>query len=144
MTADDDELRVLVWTPRGRDASLAARLLERNGLAAVTCSSACDVAAAVASAGCVVLTEEALLPEPRQTLVEAFATQPAWSDFPVVMFAPRGSGGGSGGVADAISAARVFGNVTVLERPVQSRTLISAVVAALRGRRRQYEARAAI
>ncbi|MDQ3364889.1 MAG: hybrid sensor histidine kinase/response regulator [Myxococcota bacterium] len=140
MSSTDDELRVLVWTPRGRDSSLAAHLLERNGLAAVACSNACDVAAAVASAGCVVLTEEALLPEPRQTLVEAFAKQPAWSDFPVVMFAPRGSGG----VSDAISAARVFGNVTVLERPVQSRTLISAVVAALRGRRRQYEARAAI
>jgi signal transduction histidine kinase/CheY-like chemotaxis protein len=37
-----------------------------------------------------------------------------------------------------------LGNVTVLERPIAPPTLITAVHAALRARRRQYEARAAI
>jgi len=35
-----------------------------------------------------------------------------------------------------------LGNVVVLERPIHGETLASAVASALRGRRRQYEARA--
>ncbi len=140
MTADVDELTVLVWAPRGRDALLAAQLLERNGFAAVACEQAEDIARLATQAGCAVLTEDALRAGSVEMLTEAFARQPAWSDFPVILFAPRASGG----PADAIQVASVLGNVTVLERPVQSRTLVSAVVAALRGRRRQYEARAAI
>jgi signal transduction histidine kinase len=135
-----EELRVLVWAPRGRDASLAAQLLSRSGLVAVPCGSVAEVAAAVTSAGCAVLTEEVLLPRPRAELGAALAAQPPWSDFPIVLFAPRGADR----VSDAVAAGRALGNVTVLERPVQSRTLVSAVAAALRGRRRQYEAREAI
>ena len=135
-----DELTVLVWAPRGRDALLAAHLLKRNGLAAIACETAEDVARLAPTAGCAVLTEEALHPATRDVLAEALAQQPAWSDFPIILFAPRGAGTATG----AIRVAGVLGNVTVLERPVQSRTLVSAVTAALRGRRRQYEARAAI
>ena len=135
-----DELTVLVWAPRGRDAELAAQLLVRNGLVAVACQRLDDVGQLVGRAGCAVLTEEALQPAQRSALTTALAQQPPWSDFPVILFAPRGAGGVSG----ALRVAGVLGNVTVLERPVQSRTLVSAVTSALRGRRRQYEARAAI
>ncbi|MDQ3335832.1 MAG: hybrid sensor histidine kinase/response regulator [Myxococcota bacterium] len=135
-----DELTVLVWAPRGRDANLAAQLLERNGLVAKACETVEDIGRFAVQAGCAVLTEEALHASHRDALQKAFASQPAWSDFPVILFAPRGAGN----VSDVIRIAGVLGNVTVLERPVQSRTLVSAVVSALRGRRRQYEGRAAI
>jgi signal transduction histidine kinase len=134
-----DELSVLVWAPRGRDAALAAQLLQRGGHTAVAVDDPEQIAELVSRAGCAVITEEALQPEFRALLVEALAAQPAWSDFPMILFAPRGSGS-----VEALRAANVFGNVTVLERPVQTRTLLSAVSAALRGRRRQYEARGAI
>ncbi|HLL23460.1 MAG TPA: hybrid sensor histidine kinase/response regulator [Kofleriaceae bacterium] len=140
MTVAIDELTVLVWAPRGRDARLAAELLERNGLAARACGTAQEVADLAPRAGCAVLTEEALHTTPRMLLAAAISAQPAWSDFPVILFAPRGTGG----VGEAIQLASVLGNVTILERPVQTRTLVSAAVSALRARRRQYEARAAI
>jgi signal transduction histidine kinase len=134
-----DELSVLVWAPRGRDATLAAQLLQRGGHTAIAVDDPEQIAELVSRAGCAVVTEEALQPAFRNLLSEALAAQPAWSDFPMILFAPRGSGS-----VEALRAASVLGNVTVLERPVQTRTLLSAVSAALRGRRRQYEARGAI
>lgn len=135
-----DELSVLVWAPRGRDTALAAQLLQLNGHTAIAVEDPEQIAELVGRAGCAIVTEEALQPEMRDILVEALRDQPAWSDFPLILFAPRGTGN----FVEALRAASVLGNVTVLERPVQTRTLLSAVSAALRGRRRQYEARTAI
>ena len=132
--------RVLVWAPRGRDAALAVRLLEQNGMTGLACASVDELVAHLGSSGCAVITEEGLAPGAQAKLAMALAQQAPWSDFPFVLFAPKGIDRTS----DAFAAALALGNVTVLERPVQSRTLVSAVVAALRGRRRQYETREAI
>ena len=140
MTGQCDERTVLIWAPRGRNAELADVLLGKSGFSTRKCRTIEEVAANIGAAGCAVLTEEALYPGTREVLAVALAAQPPWSDFPVVLFARRSAKG----ISDALEAARVLGNVTLLERPVQSRTLVSAVVAALRSRGRQYEARAAI
>ena len=134
-----EEERVLVWAPRGRDAALAVDMLEHHGLLAQECRTVDEVIAGVSWAGCAIMVVEHIDPVVRVRLLEALANQPLWSDFPIVLFAPGGDRG-----ADAIEASKMLGNVTLLERPVHVRTLISAVVAALRGRRRQYEARQAI
>ena len=66
--------------------------------------------------------------------------QPEWSDFPFILLTRRG-----GGIERNPAAARLLGtlgNVTFLERPFHPTTLISLAQSALRGRRRQYEARA--
>ncbi|MFL6694779.1 MAG: sensor histidine kinase, partial [Ramlibacter sp.] len=63
--------------------------------------------------------------------------QPAWSDLPVLVMAKRG--------ADSLEAQRAvehLGNVTMLERPVRTLSLVSAARSALRARDRQYEMRA--
>jgi signal transduction histidine kinase/ActR/RegA family two-component response regulator len=130
---------VLVWAPRGRDGALASQLLNCAGLVAEECRSIDEVIAQMASIGCVVFTSEALAGS-RDQLAAALASQPPWSDFPIVLFAPRGADRAD----EALEAVRLLGNVTILDRPVHSGTLVSAVVAALRGRRRQYEAREAI
>ena len=140
MTAPDDSSLVLVWTPRGRDGKLATELLARTGLHAVECATVEDVVAGIASAGCAVIAAEALTEAARAALVTALAAQPPWSDFPIVLFAPRGTDR----TDDVLAAMKILGNVTILERPVHSGTLVSAVVSALRGRARQYEAREAI
>ncbi len=119
---------------------LAAELLARSGFAAQAMTTVDALVDAIDDCACVVVTEEALQQPARATIERALATQPAWSDLPVIVFAPRGHDR----IADAFGAAKAFGNVTVLERPVQSRTLVSAVVAAVRARRRQYEARTEI
>ena len=69
-------------------------------------------------------------------------SQPPWSDFPFVLLTERG-----GGLERNPAAARhmgALGNVVFLERPFHPTTLISVVRTALRGRRRQYEARAGL
>jgi signal transduction histidine kinase/ActR/RegA family two-component response regulator len=140
MTENVDVERVLVWAPRGRDAVLAARLLERNGFSAQVCLRVDDLIDGLADAGCALLTQEALTPAVRERFASALSAQPPWSDFPFIVFAPR--------AGDTITGTtggwRALGNVTVLERPTQSRTLLSAVTAALRARRRQYEGKDAI
>ena len=132
--------RVLLLAPVGRDASLLCELLDRAGLACVACGDMDELARhLVDGAGAAVLSEEALAPAAVSALVAALSSQPAWSDLPVVLLAgeephpPRS--------AQAIAALRSAGTLTVLERPVRGLTLVTAVQAALRARRRQYEIR---
>jgi hypothetical protein len=58
---------------------------------------------------------------------------------PIVLLALRGGGIERNPSAQRLAAA--LGNVTFLERPFHPTTLVSVVETALRGRRRQYEAR---
>jgi signal transduction histidine kinase/CheY-like chemotaxis protein len=137
--ADRVREQVLVLAPHGRDAVLAVQLLQRHGLLAVACTSIADVVAGLSNAGSALLTQEALSRDGLARLTATLSAQPAWSDFPFILLASKGEPG-----HDVSRAWRMLGNVTVLERPTQSRTLLSAVGAALRARRRQYEVREAI
>jgi PAS domain S-box-containing protein len=68
------------------------------------------------------------------------ADQEEWSDIPFVLLTSRG-----GGLERNPAAGRyldLLGNVTFLERPFHPTTLMSLAKSALRGRKRQYEARA--
>ena len=65
--------------------------------------------------------------------------QPPWSDFPLLILTSQQ-------VSRRLHAYRlelmqVFGNVSLLERPLSAVSMISAVKAGLRARRRQYEVR---
>jgi signal transduction histidine kinase/ActR/RegA family two-component response regulator len=91
-------------------------------------------------AGFAIVTEEALAGAYLKPLSAWLVNQPEWSDMPFVLLTQRG-----GGLERNPSAQRyleVLGNVTFLERPFHPTTLISFAQSALRGRRRQYEARA--
>jgi signal transduction histidine kinase/ActR/RegA family two-component response regulator len=138
MTSPDVSERILVLAPRGRDAELAQQLLESRALHAEVCAGGAALLAALASgAGCAVVTEEALLEGLDRELARVFREQPPWSDFPLILL----SGGYSSHLHRILPE---LGNVTLLERPIAPQTLITAVHAALRARRRQYQARAAI
>ncbi len=134
------ENRVLVLAPIGRDADVAAKILGRAAIDTLTCGGIDDLCARlVQGAGAVLLTEEALAPRGTERLREALATQPAWSDVPVVVL----TSGGLTTPASLRAVARLGerANVILLERPVRSVTLVSALRTALRARRRQYEVR---
>ena len=137
MTADSE--RVLVLAPRGRDADLMRSMLERHSLPAVACANTAALLAEIqASAGCALLTQETLDSRLQVDLAKLLAEQPPWSDFPLIVLVNEQ-------VAEASQVLAVeLGNVTVLERPLTPQTLLTAVRAALRARRRQYDARAAI
>jgi signal transduction histidine kinase len=136
-----DEARVLVFAPRGRDAALTASALAKYGVSATTCASVDEVCEKITEgAGAAMLTEEAFEPALLEMLEAVLARQPAWSDFPFILF-----GNAERAVYPALdNAVRALGNVTVLERPVRLRAMIAAVKTALRARSHQYEARTAI
>ena len=87
-----------------------------------------------AGAGVVLLTDEALAGGGADRLSAALGDQPAWSDVPLVVLTREGADGRH-------ASFRESANVTLVERPVRMRTLLSVVRAALRARRRQYEVR---
>lgn len=134
------EERILVLAPTGRDAELTARFLGEAGLSSKVCGSLGELCREIAeNAGAVFLTGEALEPETVSALTETLRRQPPWSDIPIIVLT---SGGGENPVnADTIAELGEVGNVTLIERPVRLMTLGSAVKAALRARRKQYETR---
>ncbi|MDB5738675.1 MAG: response regulator, partial [Sphingomonas bacterium] len=133
------EDRVLVLALRGRDAQIITGLLQRQGKGSHTCSSADELSNALSlGAGCALITEESLTEVDDTALGSWLAAQEPWSDFPFILLATKRAGRRPSDAARVIDA---LGNVVVLERPIHSETLASAVAAALRVRRRQYDAR---
>jgi DNA-binding response OmpR family regulator len=133
--ADRLEQRVLLHAGRSDEAFLRA-LLESAGLWVVPCTGEDRLLEEYGrGAGAAVLAEEALPPDGVERLAEALAGQLSWSDFPLLVLAGRDSDGAR------LATLAPLGNLTVLERPVRGEILLTAVRAALRARRRQYEMR---
>jgi signal transduction histidine kinase len=130
--------RVLLLAQRGRDAEVLTAVLGGENHLCVTCLDADELARALAEGADVALLTEESLPADPAALLAWLDAQPAWSDFPFVLLATKRTG-------RRPRLAQVLlerlGNVVVLERPIHAETLVSAVDSALRGRRRQYEAR---
>jgi signal transduction histidine kinase/ActR/RegA family two-component response regulator len=132
-----EEERILVLAPTGRDALLTCQVLSQTGLPCCSCASEPDLFREILQgAGTVLVAEEALQPSTLQAMVELLGAQEPWSDLPLIVFARA-----SGADDDVLSRLSPLSNITLLERPVRMSTLISAVQAALRARRRQYEVR---
>ena len=133
--------RALILTPQGRDGIVAASMLDEAGIRSDVVRDLVELINALqAGAGFAVVTEEALAGVPLHGLSEWIREQPEWSDFPFVLLTRRG-----GGLERNPAAGRyleVLGNATFLERPFHPTTLVSLAKSALRGRRRQYDARA--
>ena len=133
------EDRILLLALRGRDAAVIDQLLARQGHATAICTSASALAEELArGAATALITEESLVDANRGPLDAWLADQEAWSDFPFILFATKRAGHRP---KEAMRVLERLGNVIVLERPIHSETLASAVSSALRVRRRQYEAR---
>ncbi|HEY0314579.1 MAG TPA: ATP-binding protein [Allosphingosinicella sp.] len=133
--------RALVLAPQGRDAAVACAMLEEAGIRGQVCHGLAELVAGLAAgAGFALVTEEALWEAGIGPLGEWIAAQPEWSDFPFVLLTQRG--GGIERNPAAVRYLRMLGNVTFLERPFHPTTLVSLAQSAIRGRRRQYEARA--
>lgn len=132
--------RALILAPRGRDADIAAAILREAGVSAGICSGLPDLTAQMdKEAGVAVVADEGLHRADLTPLVRWIDDQPPWSDFPFILLTVRGGGIERNPAAQRVSA--LLGNVAFLERPFHPTTLVSAVHTALRGRRRQYEAR---
>ncbi|EPE96864.1 hybrid sensor histidine kinase/response regulator [Rhizobium grahamii] len=140
ITIPDRSISILVLTPSGRDAEIAKALLAEAGLASQSVIDLPNLLGRIGEdTGFVVLTEEALRSADLRPLAAWIRSQPSWSDMPFIVFTQRG-----GGPERNPAAARlleVLGNVSFLERPFHATTFVSVAHTAIRGRRRQYEAR---
>ena len=133
------EDRVLLLALRGRDAPVIEQVLSRQGHLCLACRSCDELAGELAAgAGTALVTEESLADTDRRALERWLDAQPPWSDFPFVLLATKRAGRRPRAAVQVLDR---LGNVIVLERPIHGETLVSAVASALRGRRRQYEAR---
>lgn len=125
----------------GRDSAVAERILGEAGIEALACQGILHLVSELSNgAGFVLATEEALADADAAPLAAWLGEQEEWSDMPFILLTRRG-----GGLERNPSASRylnLFGNVIFLERPFHPTTLVSLAQSALRGRRRQYDARA--
>ena len=132
--------RILILAPRGRDAAVAAKLLQESGQATLICDGLAQLRGELErGAAFAVVTEEAFANGDLSDLAGWIRAQPPWSDFPFVLLTAHGDTPNRN-----VTAARfqdTLGNVTFLERPFHPTTLVSVARAALRSRRRQYQAR---
>lgn len=132
----DAEGRVLLFPATRRDGEAIARFLERAAVHCAVGHRAIDVAREIErGAAALVLTDLGLAGPGGHLIVDALRSQPAWSDLPVVLLSPQHPS-----PEMRLQIARLT-NVTLLDRPTSSRTLLSAIQTALRARARQYELR---
>lgn len=134
---------VLIFTPVGRDADVAAALLREIDIASKPIG---DVAGLVSNLAdnvlFAVVTEEVLRTSDLRALSQWVQDQQTWSDLAFVLLTRHG-----GGPERNPSAARIsetLGNVIVIERPFHPTTFLSVAKTVLKGRRRQYESRSVL
>ncbi|WNJ82723.1 ATP-binding protein [Pseudomonas canadensis] len=130
--------RAIILAPLGRDSSLALMMLNEAGYSGIIASDLGTLCEALEhGCGLLIIAAEALRGVDLDPLLEHLHQQPAWSDLPIVLMTHHGGSEQNG----SSRFSGLLGNVTFLERPFHPVTLISLVSTALRGRRRQYEAR---
>lgn len=135
--ATPSDTRVVVLPVTRRDGEVTCDLLARAGLECAVCKDLTLLADEVRSGiGALMLTEAALVRPEMPALLGALRNQPAWSDVPVVMLIRANEI-----PAAALRVLETMSNVTVLDRPVSTRSMISAIQSALRDRRKQYRIR---
>ncbi|AIE83840.1 sensor histidine kinase [Fimbriimonas ginsengisoli] len=135
------EERVLILAPTGRDGHLIATILCQRDIEAEAVGSIAEFCAKIAEGGgAAIVTEEGLSGTALEALRTTLARQPAWSDIPIVILTTGGETAAAK-TWNLVQRLEPSGNVSLLERPLRSITLVNAVQVALRSRRRQYEVR---
>jgi len=132
--------RALILAPGGRDGAVAATLLRDAGRESQICASLAELLFCLnEGAGLAIITAEALQYADLTLIRGWIEQQPAWSDFPFLILNHRGDKPEQAGLVHQLRD--TLGNVIVLERPFHPSALLNVVDYALRGRRRQYQAR---
>ena len=138
--ADGKSPPLAILAPTGRDAAVAATVLDDAGFPVAVCE---DMAALCASidedVGVLLVAEEALGRKAREMLLAALAGQPSWSDVPVVVLTAESEL--SRVLSPPLHELATRANVTLLERPVRVATLVTTLRSALRARQRQFDVR---
>src|ERR1043165_5164650 len=131
--------RVLICAPVRRDVELLSKLLETAGLRSDTCPDPSTLGQRLRNdALALLITEEALIPAVVRAVRSFIDDQPFWSDFPIIVFA------GPDTEARYTERLNDFGtraNVTLVDRPVRMKSVVSIMQSVARARTRQFEIR---
>jgi len=131
------ENRLLIYTPTGKDGRLVEEVFRRADLECYRCTNIADVLEQLnLGVGALIIADEALSVDFLNAINPFLQSQKSWSDFPFLVLRREGH-------STQHMRARYLqlGNVTLLERPVRSDTLVNVATSALRARKRQYEMR---
>jgi signal transduction histidine kinase/ActR/RegA family two-component response regulator len=137
VTTSPVEERVLVLMSAERDNERAIDLLAAANVHCVACSGMVGLRHEIdAGAGAVLVADEIVGADEAKILERTLREQPPWSALPVIVLAREG-------MAERVHYDLLGGynGVVVVERPVRTRSLVSAVQSALRARRIQYQVR---
>ena len=124
---------VLVLLPTLKDGQRTQEFLVKAGVSCSVCRDMTELCHEIElGAGAALVTEELLTGDREARLASTLQAQPPWSDFPLIVLAREHA---------SELLLRESMNVTLVERPLKVRSLLSVVQAGLRSRRRQYEVR---
>jgi signal transduction histidine kinase len=131
--------RILIVAPIGRDAELMCAQLKTADLTCASCADVHQLCSDLADgAGAIILTEEALTHDGAAELMRTLSRQPSWSEIPLIILTRMLSFETKAHSFDGLVRRT---NVTLVDRPVRIKSLISAAQTALRARQRQYDIR---
>ena len=135
----DPSTRVLMLAPTGRDAEITSSILRDAGFDCAICHSAEELCREIEQGvGAVLVTAEALNIAAMRMLRQTLERQPAWSEVPLMIFIPQYV---MDRAQQSFEGLGPRAHVTLVDRPIHVKTLVSTTRTALRTRRRQYEIR---
>jgi PAS domain S-box-containing protein len=135
--------RAIIFAPLGRDAAVAQAMLREAEISSSICGSLAIFQRLLSDViSFAVVTEEAMASADLRAIAAWVSGQPSWSDLPFIVLTQRGGGPERNPGASRLSD--ILGNVIFLERPFHPTTFVSVARTALKGRVRQYDARARI
>src|SRR4051812_19847164 len=109
--------RILILAPRGRDAEVMEQVL-RASAACEVCSDLTDLRARLDDeVGALLITEEVLVGQTLEPVLQWCEVQPAWSDLPVIVLGTKQAGPRPQRAALVLTR---LGNVILLERPINA------------------------
>src|SRR3712207_1475575 len=117
MGATDSLEAVLILAPMGRDASVASAILQEIGVGSRNVADLETLVGGLDDACAAIIAEEALGRADPRRLVRWIESQPPWSDFPFILLSRREN------PANA-RIAEMLGNVTLLERPLDRKSVV--------------------
>jgi signal transduction histidine kinase len=129
---------VLVLAQFGRDSELLQKFLKRHHFHSHIAGSAEELLNELDRGAAIGIVTEESFNMPMEQWTHRLEMQPPWSDFPFIILTASGTAALS---SPRLAQLRNMGNVTLVERPVRSESLLSAVESAMRARMRQYEVR---
>lgn len=133
--------KVIVFAPYARDAQSIETVLIQQGMAVEQVGSLQTLADRLGDdVGVVLMSEEALAQRDWTPLVSAANRQPSWSAYPFILLIGQKRSFHETQLIYSVLPSEIT-NVMVLERPMGSATLTSAVRWALAGRQRQFVTR---